>query len=962
MGSDSREPPLVARLPRISVARLVPPAVAVGLALVLLSLTTVAQGHLGSNAALLAPPFLVAALLLGTSSRLEVTLAAIALYLGLLDGYAKLSTGGNVAAAGRDVLLYAIVAGALIRLAIRNEPVRLPPLSGHVLFFVAIVVLAGLNPATPGIKGWLGGMKQDVEFVPLFFLSYAAMRSQSRIRGLLILLIVITVANAIVALVQFNLTPQELASWGPGYAERVLGTGAFAGAGRTFAAGLSVHVRPFGLGSDLGDAGQIAWLGGTAALALVLAHGSGRLKIVAVLGLAASVLAIVTAQSRGVVLVSIFALLCYALLATTSRQLARSVGTLLVGGLVIFLVISVFTSRSGGDPLRLDSLAPSRVGQTVISQRGNFLASLPSLALHYPFGVGLGRVGPASGFSNAKSTINAENEFTFLINEVGTVGLVIFLSLWLRVIVRGVRIVKLVSDPAARAYAAALVSGLLALALAWFYSSPSAAVPTAPYFWAVAGVFAYGGVRTVGGLPLFANDDRQSEPPRAGSVALAAGALHPDQAVPGRTGLSCRATGDGETRLPVAGQSGATASVPMSATRANRYESLARSGPIAEGHSARAAESYTAASMPRSVARDNLYESLARSGPIAVVSTFAPAPDGIARYADQYVASLTDRGLDVMRVGLSGRGGGGDITIDVTHGARFLRVMRAVPQERTILIMWHGHYMTPGRQLARVLSLICLTLSFVGRRTIVLQHELDDELVTGARGLRRIARVWEERLRWVMWLAASEIWFHSQHERAAFQTRYRDVGRRTKLQVTHHGEGFVPAVAVTRGDARLQLSLPVEECIFVCAGFLSPHKGVDRVIAAFELARPANARLVIVGDAMKDHPETRRHIEHLQSLAARVQRVEIREGYLSDVEFDLWLTAADFVVTAYRSAASSSVIPRAQLLGARVIGSGVGGTHEQLRLGVDFVATTDAELVRVMQESAAQMGRNRPLA
>ena len=49
------------------------------------------------------------------SPRYGLTLAALMLYVGLLDGYLKLKTGSDHATIARDVLLYAIAAGAMIR-------------------------------------------------------------------------------------------------------------------------------------------------------------------------------------------------------------------------------------------------------------------------------------------------------------------------------------------------------------------------------------------------------------------------------------------------------------------------------------------------------------------------------------------------------------------------------------------------------------------------------------------------------------------------------------------------------------------------------------------------------------------------------------------------------------------------------------------------------------------------------
>ena len=64
------------------------------------------------------------------SSNYAVTLGVLALYLGLVDGVLKLKLNTPVATLGRDLLLYSIVFGAVLRLLSRRRSLRLPPLSG----------------------------------------------------------------------------------------------------------------------------------------------------------------------------------------------------------------------------------------------------------------------------------------------------------------------------------------------------------------------------------------------------------------------------------------------------------------------------------------------------------------------------------------------------------------------------------------------------------------------------------------------------------------------------------------------------------------------------------------------------------------------------------------------------------------------------------------------------------------
>src|SRR5438105_5261160 len=100
------------------------------------------------------------------SSRITITVAALGLYLGLLDGPVKLGHPGHFTSALRDILIVAVGLGMIMRLAVRRERVTLPPLAGWVLGFVAIALAEGLNPNTGGILKSLGGYRQQLEWVP----------------------------------------------------------------------------------------------------------------------------------------------------------------------------------------------------------------------------------------------------------------------------------------------------------------------------------------------------------------------------------------------------------------------------------------------------------------------------------------------------------------------------------------------------------------------------------------------------------------------------------------------------------------------------------------------------------------------------------------------------------------------------------------------------------------------------
>jgi hypothetical protein len=79
--------------------------------------------------------------------------------------------------------------------------------------------------------------------------------------------------------------------------------------------------------------------------------------------------------------------------------------------------------------------------------------------------------------------------------EIGAIGMLLMLGLWLRVLLDGARLVRRLDDGPERYLVAALVSLVAALAAAWFVGPVTVSSPTAPMFWVAVGCLAWMGSR-----------------------------------------------------------------------------------------------------------------------------------------------------------------------------------------------------------------------------------------------------------------------------------------------------------------------------------------------------------------------------------------------------------------------------------------------------------------------------------
>ncbi len=424
------------------------------------------------------------------TERYDWSLIVLLLYLGLADGFLKLGTGSEVATLGRDVVLYAIVAGFLVRLSLRRDAIRLPPLTGWIIAFVALVLAQILNPGSHVFDA-VAATRQHIEWIPLFFVGFALLRSPSRLRVLFILLGLVASINGIVALVQISLTPEQLAAWGPGYAEFIAGTGDVAG--RTFLdSGGESRIRPFALGGDVGFGGNLGLIASSGVLALVGLIGRRTAAIPAIVLMAGVLLAVVTSGGRAAVLATVVTLAAFLFIGVIGRQSLRPAIALALVVCVAGLVLpDLVGGTDAGTYERYRSIAPSKAVDTAYNYRIDDVSVVPGYIADYPVGAGLGTLGPASTLRAEKSALSGETNFSFLVAELGVAGMLLLLAFSLRVIWLAGSRIRRIADSETRLLLAGLAAPLIGILIAWISGPALATPPYAPYFWLVAGALGY---------------------------------------------------------------------------------------------------------------------------------------------------------------------------------------------------------------------------------------------------------------------------------------------------------------------------------------------------------------------------------------------------------------------------------------------------------------------------------------
>jgi hypothetical protein len=441
----------------------------------------------------------IAVLALAISVRYEVTLALVVLYLGLLDGPIKLLHPGTVASGIRDVLIAAIGAGMLVRLLVGRQSVRLPPLSGWVLAFVAIVVVEAANPANNGVLKILGGYRQQLEWVPFFFFAYLLMRSKERFRKLFLILGVIALANGLVGTYQFRLSPGALASWGPGYNLLLNRTSSGGVGGRSFVSGGEHFNRPPALGSDAGFGGSIGLIALPCTLALLFAPGRRRRRWVPLVLCLGALLAIFTSASRTSFVIAFVTVAAFALLWSAARlRVTRRVAELLIFSAVVVTIGTVALVAVEGNALfaREETLTNGQGSEA--TAKANHLGQLPLEAKTDPFGAGLGVGGSVSGLGGSSGpvtieghAVSGESVYNLVLLEAGLPGLLLWVGLTLNVIALAVLRLRRIRDVELRTYLVAVFAAFIGFTLVGLSGPTLAVSPGGVFLWSVVGIAAY---------------------------------------------------------------------------------------------------------------------------------------------------------------------------------------------------------------------------------------------------------------------------------------------------------------------------------------------------------------------------------------------------------------------------------------------------------------------------------------
>ncbi len=213
-----------------------------------------------------------------------------------------------------------------------------------------------------------------------------------------------------------------------------------------------------------------------------------------------------------------------------------------------------------------------------------------------------------------------------------------------------------------------------------------------------------------------------------------------------------------------------------------------------------------------------------------------------------------------------------------------------------------------------------------GCRVIIEWHEVQD---TGEARIPGVARSVTTAMKLLLLRNVDGHVMHSQYDLDLLRQTYdlpdELVAVAAHGPYDHHGRKAQPDTAPAAAPAAGQDA--AKDFVFLYFGVVRPYKGVEDLVAAFDLLPPEvrnRCRLVLVGEKWEGWTAP----EEAIAASPNADRIQFTDRYVTDAEVAEHFARADAVVLPYRRSSSSGPLHIAMSSGLPVIVTEVGGLVE----------------------------------
>ncbi len=230
-------------------------------------------------------------------------------------------------------------------------------------------------------------------------------------------------------------------------------------------------------------------------------------------------------------------------------------------------------------------------------------------------------------------------------------------------------------------------------------------------------------------------------------------------------------------------------------------------------------------------------------------------------------------------------------------GSLFAIFQEMMKPYREIIIPFEV-YMFGNIFFAGLFLLFLAFLKLIGKKIIIIVHQVPDAIDDVETDSMR-ARLFP-LLKHVLY---NLITFSGKKVIVFEETFKLRLGNKKNIVVIPHA--VEPVKQIAQAAAKKKLDIPDTQPLVLYFGFLSPYKGVDQLIDAWD--ENSSYALILAGGGNPNHmtnPEYQKYIQYLHK-AAEKKGIRIT-GFVSEKDLPVYFSASDIVILPYRTFFSSS--------------------------------------------------------
>jgi len=250
----------------------------------------------------------------------------------------------------------------------------------------------------------------------------------------------------------------------------------------------------------------------------------------------------------------------------------------------------------------------------------------------------------------------------------------------------------------------------------------------------------------------------------------------------------------------------------------------------------------------------------------------------------------------------------------------YAKVMRyaAAAKPKIFHILWNNKFQLFDR------TLLTSFYRLLGKKIVLTVHN-----VNAARRNSKDTLLNRLTLR-IQYRLAHHIFVHTQKMKTELSAEFGVPGDRVTV-IPFGINNAVPNTSLSRSEARQHLGIPVDKKTMLFFGRITPYKGLEFLIDAFQqMVRRDEFQLIVGGRPENDCPSYWSEIRERIREDVRLGRILLRAEHIPDAETEIYFKAADVLVLPYRQIYQSGVLFLGYSFGLPILAADVGDLKDQI--------------------------------